>query len=99
LLTSEPRREGRVGSTPGTPRAENTPMTRTFITIIAIAITGPAMAQPLPHVKSGQCSGGYVQSGSWQSRPLGVLAADARHPAYGGYIACPGSGEVGIGAA
>jgi hypothetical protein len=75
-------------------------MTRTTIaTIITIALASPALAQSLPHPKTGQCSGGYVQSGSWQSRPLGVLAADARPPAYGGYIACPGSGEVGIGAA
>jgi hypothetical protein len=33
--------------------------------IIAIAIASPALAEPLPHPKTGQCSGGYVQSGSY----------------------------------
>jgi hypothetical protein len=42
-------------------------MTRTFATIITIALASPAiMGEALPHVKGpGQCSGGYVQSGSY----------------------------------
>ena len=50
-------------------------MTRTFAIIITIALASPALAQPLPHPKTGQCSGGYVQSGSycvpktWNSAP------------------------------
>jgi hypothetical protein len=37
----------------------------TTIAIAALALAGPALAQPLPHPKTGQCSGGYVQSGSY----------------------------------
>ncbi len=33
-------------------------MTRTFAIIITIALASPALAQPLPHPKTGQCSGG-----------------------------------------
>jgi hypothetical protein len=45
---------------------------RTIIALAAIvaaflllALAGPALAQPLPHPKTGQCSGGYVQSGGY----------------------------------
>lgn len=36
-----------------------------FAIILTIALASPALAQPLPHPKTGQCSGGYVQSGSY----------------------------------
>jgi hypothetical protein len=32
---------------------------------LALALAVPATAGPLPHVKSGQCSGSYVQSGAF----------------------------------
>jgi hypothetical protein len=35
------------------------------IIIIALLLCSPALAQPLPHPKTGQCSGGYYQSGSY----------------------------------
>jgi hypothetical protein len=41
-------------------------MAKTLITIAALlALAAPAVAQPLPHPKTGQCSGGYVQSGGY----------------------------------
>jgi hypothetical protein len=40
-------------------------MTRTFAIILTIALATLALAEPLPHPKSGQCSGEYVQSGSY----------------------------------
>jgi hypothetical protein len=42
-------------------------MTRTSTIILTIVLASPALAQPLPHPKTGQCSGGYVQSGSYCS--------------------------------
>jgi hypothetical protein len=40
-------------------------MTRTFAIILTIALASPALARPFPYPKTGQCSGGYVQSGSY----------------------------------
>ena len=36
-----------------------------FAIILTIALASPALAQPLPHPKTGQFRGGYVQSGSY----------------------------------
>jgi hypothetical protein len=40
-------------------------MTRITIAIFAVAASTVAVAEPLPHPKTGQCSGSYVQSGSY----------------------------------
>jgi hypothetical protein len=41
-------------------------MAKTLTTIAALlALAAPSVAQPLPHPKVGQCSGGYVQSGGF----------------------------------
>jgi hypothetical protein len=38
---------------------------RTIIIGLLLALTPAALAEPLPHPKTGQCSGGYVQSGGY----------------------------------
>ena len=65
------------------------------ITIALLAVLGSAAAaQPLPYVKTGQCSSGYVQSGSYCVPKSGgtVRPAVARPPG----ASCPsGSSQSG----
>jgi hypothetical protein len=40
-------------------------MTRAIATIIAIALSSPALAEPLPQPKVGNCPSGYRDSGGY----------------------------------
>jgi hypothetical protein len=44
-------------------------MTRITIAILAVAASTVAVAEPLPHPKTGQCSGGYCIPKSDRSPP------------------------------
>jgi hypothetical protein len=51
-------------------------MAKTLTTMAALVATTAALAQPLPHPKTGQCSGGYMRKRSaWTLRAAFAYAA------------------------